>query len=247
MEAPILLPNFSELILFHIVFLIFVSRPIVSLSTVKSLPGFPGLLPFKLETGYVGVDESEDVQYFYYFIESERNSLEDPLVLWITGGPGCSSLSGLALETGPIHFQMVEYNGSLPTLTLNPYSWTKVANIIFLDAPVDTGFSYSKTSQGSKTADTIYANQCYDFLRKWLLSHPQFIANPLYIAGESYAGKIVPVIAQEISDGIGLGYKPTLNFKGYLIGNPATDPKFDENSKVPFAHRMALISDELYQ
>jgi len=48
----------------------------------------------------VGVGESEDVQAFYYFVESENNPKEDPLMLWLTGGPGCSALSGLFIEIG---------------------------------------------------------------------------------------------------------------------------------------------------
>ncbi|XVF61382.1 hypothetical protein PTKIN_Ptkin08bG0124700 [Pterospermum kingtungense] len=229
---------------FYIVFLMIWSWPAVSFSTINSLPGFSASLPFKLETGYIGVGETE---LFYYFIESERNPAEDPLLLWLTGGPGCSTLSGLFFEIGPLRFNMVEYNGSLPTFYLNPYSWTKVSSIIFLDAPVGTGFSYSRTSQGSKTGDTKHAISCYNFLRKWLQSHPKFIRNRLYVAGDSYSGMIVPVVAQAISDGIEDSHIPTMNFKGYLIGNPMTDSRFDGNSKIPYLHRMALISDELYQ
>ncbi|GLT75375.1 hypothetical protein SLA2020_471060 [Shorea laevis] len=218
--------------------------PVSSFSIVKSLPGFSGPLPFKLETGYVGVG---DVEFFYYFIESEGKPAEDPLLLWLTGGPGCSAISGLLFEIGPIQFNMVKYNGTLPTLALNPHSWTKVASIIFLDAPVGTGFSYSRSEQGYKSKDTIYAKQSYDFLRKWLLSHQKFVTNPLYIAGDSFSGMIVPIIAKAISDGIEDGHRPQLNLKGYLLGNPATESKFDDNSKIPFAHRLGLISDELYE
>jgi len=46
------------------------------------------------------VGEQEDVQVFYYFTESENNPKDDPLMLWLTGGPGCSALSGLMLEIG---------------------------------------------------------------------------------------------------------------------------------------------------
>jgi carboxypeptidase C (cathepsin A) len=53
-------------------------------------------------TRYVGVGEEEEVQVFYYFIESENNSKEDPLVLWLTGGPGCSSLYSLLFEIGKL-------------------------------------------------------------------------------------------------------------------------------------------------
>ncbi|KAH9605307.1 hypothetical protein KSS87_007817, partial [Heliosperma pusillum] len=95
---------------------------------VKTLPGYPGDLPFTLETGYVGVGEEEDVQLFYYFIESERDVERDPLVLWLTGGPGCSALSGLVLEIGPFMFNLtaVSSESDTPKLQQNPYSWTKV-------------------------------------------------------------------------------------------------------------------------
>ncbi|XP_010527655.1 PREDICTED: serine carboxypeptidase-like 7 [Tarenaya hassleriana] len=69
-------------------------------STVRRLPGFQGPLPFELETGYVGVGEADEAQLFYYFVKSERNPREDPLMVWLSGGPGCTSLSGLAYEIG---------------------------------------------------------------------------------------------------------------------------------------------------
>ncbi|OMO52631.1 Peptidase S10, serine carboxypeptidase [Corchorus capsularis] len=237
---------FPKLGCFFMAILLVWSTPAVPFSTITSLPGFPNSLPkFKLETGYIGVGDAE---LFYYFIESESNPAEDPLLLWLTGGPGCTSLAGLVFEIGPVRLNMVEYNGSLPTFEPNPYSWTKVANIIFLDAPVGTGFSYSRTLQGLKTGDQKSATDSYNFLRKWLLSHPKFIRNPLYIAGDSYSGKIVPMITRAISDGIEDGSASFMNLKGYLVGNPFTDPKFDEdNSRIPFYNRMALISDELYE
>ncbi|OVA05902.1 Peptidase S10 [Macleaya cordata] len=61
-------------------------------------------LPFHLETGYVGVGKSMDVQLFYYFVESERNPKEDPLLVWLTGGPRCSALSAFAFEIGQFYY-----------------------------------------------------------------------------------------------------------------------------------------------
>ncbi|KAH0467951.1 hypothetical protein IEQ34_002984 [Dendrobium chrysotoxum] len=95
---------------------------------VQQLPGFKGQLPFQMETGYLTVDEFNGVELFYYFVESERNASEDPLLLWLTGGPGCSSFSALFFEIGPVKFQIAAYDGSVPTLLYNPYSWTKVNN-----------------------------------------------------------------------------------------------------------------------
>lgn len=170
-------------------------------SIVKVLPGLQGPLPFELETGYVGVGESEEVQLFYYFLKSERNPEEDPLMLWLTGGPGCSAVTALFFEIGPLNFKVEQYNGSLPTLVLNPHSWTKVSSIIFIDSPVGTGFSYARTSFASQPGDLEQVQHALQLFRKWLVDHPSFMSNPVYIGGDSYSGIPVPVLAEEISNG----------------------------------------------
>ncbi|XP_077245622.1 serine carboxypeptidase-like 18 isoform X2 [Tasmannia lanceolata] len=187
--------------------------PAISHTRVQFLPGFDGPLPFQLETGYIGVGDSDHGQLFYYFIESENNPKEDPLLLWLTGGLVCSVLSGLIYEIGPLSFKNVEYNGSLPTLMLKPHSWTKVLSIIFLDQPIGAGFSYSRGSKDSQTGDIRSSEEIHEFLLKWLLDHPQFISNSLYIGGDSYAGKIVPIVAQLISNDIEKGTIPPFNLK----------------------------------
>ncbi|XP_027340832.1 serine carboxypeptidase-like 1 [Abrus precatorius] len=116
-------------------------------STVKNLPGYEGDLPFKLETGYVGVGEEEQVQIFYLFVESQRNPFIDPLLLWLVGGPGCSALSAFFFENGPLVMNE-NYSGKLPKLELNRHAWTHSLNMIYIDMPVGTGFSYSQTQEG---------------------------------------------------------------------------------------------------
>ncbi|XP_020103833.1 serine carboxypeptidase-like 1 isoform X1 [Ananas comosus] len=217
-------------------------------SIITSLPGFDGPLPISLETGYVEVDEENGVQLFFYFIESERNAQEDPLMLWLTGGPGCSAFSGLVYEIGPLSFDVEGYTQGLPTLLYNPHSWTKVSSIIFLDSPVGTGFSYSVLEEGYNSSDTKAVDQILIFLKKWFLDHQEFKSNPLYIGGDSYSGMIIPAVTLEIANrNKKLSEETLLNLKGYLAGNPVTDKEFDKGAKVPFAHGMALISDELYE
>ncbi|KAF8030984.1 hypothetical protein BT93_D0234 [Corymbia citriodora subsp. variegata] len=216
-------------------------------SRVEFLPGFEGPLPFHLETGYVAVGESEAIQLFYYFVESERNPKEDALFLWLTGGPGCSALSGLIYEIGPLNFKIKAYDRSLPEFVLNPYSWTKASSIIFVDSPVGTGFSYAENLFAYETGDFRQVQHLHQFLRKFLISHPEFISNPIYIGGDSYSGLTVPILVQEIMDGNDDGKSPAINIQGYVLGNPITDPRFDQNAPVPFAHGMGLISDELYE
>ncbi|GMQ01148.1 hypothetical protein CsSME_00047889 [Camellia sinensis var. sinensis] len=224
--------------------LVLLAQPVLGGQIVKYLPGFDGELPFKLETGYISVDDSE---LFYYFIESEGNPQEDPLFLWLTGGPGCTSFSGLLYEVGPMEYDIDNYTGGLPKLKYYPYARTKTASMIFLDAPVGTGFSYARTPGGWPTSDTKSAEQSYQFLRKWLVEHPQFLSVQLFVGGDSYAGLTVPLITKKIIDGNKEKAKPYMNIKGYLVGCPGTDSVIDGNSRVDFAHRMALISDEIYE
>ncbi|XP_031130586.1 serine carboxypeptidase-like 13 [Ipomoea triloba] len=214
---------------------------------IKHLPGYEGPLPFELQTGYIGVGETEEVQLFYYFIKSESNPYTDPLILWLTGGPGCSGLWSVAYDNGPLRFNNVEYNGSLPTLSLNPFAWTKIANIIFLDLPVGTGFSYATTIRANTSDDIQAGIHGCEFVQKWLKEHPNFISNALYVGGESYAGIFVPIITQFISDGIEARITPWINLKGYLLGNPMTNLNTDGNYQIPYAHGMGLISDDLYK
>ncbi|KAL0799523.1 hypothetical protein Bca101_054698 [Brassica carinata] len=216
-------------------------------STVRYLPGFQGPLPFELETGYIGVGEEEGEQLFYYFIKSERTPAQDPLLIWLSGGPGCSSLSGLLLENGPLAFKIESDNGDIPSLVSTTYSWTKVANIIYLDQPIGTGFSYSRNPLADIPSDTGSAKRVHEFARNWLAKHPEYFSNPFYVTGNSYSGKVVPAVVQEISIGNGLCCKPQINLQGYVLGNPITDFDNDKNWQITFAHGMALISDELYE
>ncbi|KAF2536763.1 hypothetical protein F2Q68_00023039 [Brassica cretica] len=236
---------------FLILFLLSISTSIhyvvVTSLHVKYLPGFEGPLPFALETGYVSVGESEDVELFYYFVKSERNPKKDPLMIWLTGGPGCSSLSALLFANGPLAFKKDEYNGTLPPLELASFSWTKVANILLLESPVGTGYSYAKTPLASEASDTKQFHQIDQFLRRWLVDHPEFISSPFYVGGDSYAGHIVPGVVQQISLGNEKGLTPFISLQGYVLGNPVTNLKVETNHRVSFAHAMGLISHELFE
>uniref|UniRef100_A0ACD5V5A2 Uncharacterized protein n=1 Tax=Avena sativa TaxID=4498 RepID=A0ACD5V5A2_AVESA len=218
-----------------------------SSKVVTSLPGFDGLLPFHLETGYVEVDEVNGAELFYYFVESEAGVEDAPFLLWLTGGDHCSVLNGLALEIGPFRFVTEPYNGTVPRLKINPYSWTKLANILFVDTPVGAGFSFSRQPQGYNVGEVSTSLQLHEFLITWFTDHPKFLANPLYIGGDSYAAKIVPLITQKISEGIDAGRSPLLNLKGYVVGNPSTGDVIDYSSKVEYAHGVGIISSQLYE
>ncbi|KAL6622921.1 hypothetical protein ACP70R_032800 [Stipagrostis hirtigluma subsp. patula] len=214
---------------------------------VTRVPGFDGALPSKHYAGYVTVDEGHGRELFYYLVESEGDPAKDPLVLWLNGGPGCSSFDGFVYEHGPFNFESGGSAGSLPKLHLNPYSWSKVSSVIYLDSPAGVGLSYSRNVSDYQTGDLKTAADSHTFLLKWFQLYPEFLKNPFYIAGESYAGVYVPTLSHEVVKGIHGGAKPTINFKGYMVGNGVCDTVFDGNALVPFAHGMALISDDMYK
>ncbi|XP_061342571.1 serine carboxypeptidase-like 20 [Gastrolobium bilobum] len=218
-------------------------------SLITKLPGFQGTFPSKHYSGYVSVDGNSESgkNLFYYFVSSERNPRKDPVVLWLNGGPGCSSFDGFVYEHGPFNFEAAKTVGDLPTLHINPYSWSKVSNIIYLDSPAGVGLSYSKNSSKYSTGDLQTAYDTHAFLLKWFKQFPEFLDNPFYISGESYAGIYVPTLAYEVVKGIRGGTKPVINFKGYIVGNGVTDQTFDGNALIPFVHGMGLISDNIYE
>ncbi|CAH1417948.1 unnamed protein product [Lactuca virosa] len=213
---------------------------------ISSLPGFSGIIPSKHYAGYVTLDVDHGKKLFYYYVLSERDPSKDPVVLWLNGGPGCSSFDGFVFEHGPFKFEKTG-GMRMPKLHLNPYAWNKISNMIFLDSPVGVGLSYSNTKTDYITSDTITASDSHKFLLEWFKIYPEYLSNPFFIAGESFAGIYIPTLCDQVIKGLDAGDKPILNFKGYIIGNGVCDDAFDGNAFVPFARGMGLISEEMFQ
>ncbi|XP_076932776.1 serine carboxypeptidase-like 18 [Bidens hawaiensis] len=164
----------------------------------------------------------------------------------MAGGPGASVLSSFFYKMGPLDFNLDDGLDDFQ-LTLNPKSWTQMANIIFVDIPAGAGFSYSETQEGWISSDSHLANQAVDFITKFLKDHPKLLRNPLYISGISYTGIIVPVVALELYEGYERRDHATVNIQGYILISPLTNKFMDFNSRLEYAHRMALVSDNIYK
>ncbi|KAL9284917.1 hypothetical protein ACSQ67_024718 [Phaseolus vulgaris] len=151
---------------------------------IVALPGQSYGVNFDQYSGYVTVDPEAGRALFYYFVESPYNPSTKPLVLWLNGGPGCSSLGyGAFEELGPFRI-----NSDGKTLYRNKYAWNEVANVLFLESPAGVGFSYSNTSSDYDHAgDKSTAKDAYVFLINWLERFPQYKTRDFYITGESYA------------------------------------------------------------
>ncbi|KAL2484038.1 Serine carboxypeptidase-like 31 [Forsythia ovata] len=209
---------------------------------VSDLPGQPQV-KFQHYAGYVTVNENNGRALFYWFYEATTLPDEKPLVLWLNGGPGCSSVGyGATQEIGPF---LVDSDGR--GLKFNSYSWNTEANLLFLESPIGAGFSYSNTSGDYDIlGDDFAANDAYVFLHEWFLKFPSYRTRKFYIAGESYAGKYVPELAELIHD---KNKDPSLfiDLKGILLGNPETCDAEDWKGMVDYAWSHAVVSDETHK
>ncbi|KAF3456405.1 hypothetical protein FNV43_RR01055 [Rhamnella rubrinervis] len=212
---------------------------------VIKLPGQPSTPSISQFSGYIAVNEEHGRALFYWFFEALSQPATKPLLLWLNGGPGCSSIGyGAAVELGPYR---VNVNGT--GLYFNEYAWNTEANLLFVESPVGVGFSYTNTSSDlTQLEDKIVAEDAYNFLVNWLQRFPQFKTRDFFIAGESYAGHYVPQLAELVYDRNKETTKyPLINLKGFIVGNPETDDYYDYNGLVDYAWSHAVISDELYQ
>ena len=197
-------------------------RSAVASDEVTSLPGWTGPLPSKHYSGYfpTTIDGSSSRMLHYWLTLSEGSPASDPVVLWLQGGPGCSSLFGLLYENGQIHVDGNEDSQGVPTLVQNPSAWTKVANMIWLEQPIGVGFSYCIPGVKGACSGTDFALDAYHFLINFFKGYPEFAKLPFHITGESYAGVYVPHIADAILTGNeGGGLNPKINLKGLAVGN----------------------------
>lgn len=181
---------------------------------IWGLPGLTYNLNFRQYSGYLtGVPGN---YLHYWLVESQSNPISDPLVLWLNGGPGCSSLMGLLSELGPFH-----PNPDGKTLFDNAYSWNKGANILFIESPRNVGFSVQDTSVNN---DTIYNDEktawdVYLALKDFFSAYPEYSGRSFYVTGESYGGVYVPTLTSLLIDEIQAGRFPQLNLVGMAVGN----------------------------
>jgi len=196
-----------------------------------------GQLKFQQYSGYVKGDDKEKPDKFlhYWLVESQSNPEKDPLVLWLNGGPGCSSLLGLLAEVGP--YKIVEGN----KLEVNPFSWNRKANMVFLESPAGVGFSYSLDPNDLKTDDDLAAKQNLLALKDLLAKFPKFKDSPLYLAGESYASVYLTNLANLIIKDSGI------NLKGMAIGNGVFSLTTAAESSIFFNYYHGILGDSTWK
>ncbi|CAD8113648.1 unnamed protein product [Paramecium primaurelia] len=197
-------------------------------------------------SGYLRINDDGSKQFHYFMFPQQNQNMSDdsPVILWLNGGPGCSSLYGALNENGPFVFNL-----GTNDLRVNPYSWTNTAHMFYLESPATVGFSYGDehTSDASSAKDNLQA--VIEFFKKF----PELSTHQFYISGESYAGTYIPLLANEIIE-YNKNATKRINLIGLMIGNGCTDytectieAKRFPIHKFEFMHSHHLISEKLWE
>jgi len=172
--------------------------------------------------------------YFYFLTESRSvTPSADPLVLWMTGGPGCSSILAALTENGPC--QVGGRRDGKWEMLRRQYSWVDVANVVWVDQPGGVGFSSRPAAAGLTHNENEVAENMYGFLESFYSKFPQYASVPFFIFGESYGGHYVPAVASRVLHGIqhqGFGAR----LEGVGIGNGLVSPAEQFPSKPVMAY-----------
>ncbi|KAI4126035.1 MAG: hypothetical protein LQ338_003974 [Usnochroma carphineum] len=202
---------------------------------VTSLPGQPDGPLLKMHAGHIEITPEHHGNLFFWHFQNRHIANRQRTVLWLNGGPGCSSMDGALMEIGPYRLKDNEH------LIYNDGAWDEFANVLFVDNPVGTGYSYVDTDS-YVTELTEMANQMVQFLEKFFGLFPEYATNDLYIAGESYAGQHIPYIAKAILDRNNKQKANNQwNLSGLLIGNGWISPVEQYDAYLQFGYQAGLI------
>jgi cathepsin A (carboxypeptidase C) len=164
---------------------------------------------------------TDNLKLYFLMAESRSNPDKDPLIIWLQGGPGCSSMLGLYTENGPYNFRFDKDHIKDPfELVKNNFSWNNAANVMYIDQPIGTGFSFTDSWTAFRMTEDQVAEDFYIFLHNFLHKYPKFQGREIFLTGESYAGHYIPVIARTLQ----LKDDPWINLGGLAIGNGWVDP-----------------------
>lgn len=178
-----------------------------SLGSVKNVPSY---------SGFLTVNASFGSNLFFWFFPAMENPRTAPVLLWLNGGPGSSSLFGLFAEHGPY----LVGKGGIPKL--RQVTWARRYSVLYVDNPVGVGFSFTQHDQGYTSNETDVGRDLLEALQQFFTLFPEYVANDFYATGESYAGKYVPAIGHAIDTAVHPRVK--INLKGIAIGNAFVDP-----------------------
>ncbi|XP_017771434.1 PREDICTED: venom serine carboxypeptidase [Nicrophorus vespilloides] len=194
-------------------------------------PGFKGVQSY---AGYYTVNKAKGSNQFLWYFPAKYAAKTSPVVLWLQGGPGATSLIGLFTENGP-------FKATKNGIELRKFTWSMNHHLIFIDNPVGTGYSFTKNGYAKNESDV--GRDLYSTLTQFFTMFPSLQNNDFYIAGESYAGKYVPAIGYTIYKN-NPSAKLKINLKGLSIGNGLSDPEHQLKYS-DYLYQLGLIDDNM--
>ncbi|XP_057589940.1 probable serine carboxypeptidase CPVL isoform X2 [Hippopotamus amphibius kiboko] len=203
------------------------------LSLVAPFPGW-NLTSY---SGYITVNKTHNSNLFFWFFPAQIEPWNAPVVLWLQGGPGGSSMFGLFVEHGPY---IVTRN---MTVRARDYPWTTTFSMLYIDNPVGTGFSFTDHLQGYAVDENDVARDLYSALFQFFQLFSDYKDNDFYATGESYAGKYVPAIAHYIHV-LNPGMAMKINLKGIALGDAYSDPESIIGGYAPFLFQIGLLDEK---
>ncbi|CAB3230539.1 unnamed protein product [Arctia plantaginis] len=145
----------------------------------------------KSHSGFMTVEEKYNNNLFFWFFPAVTPLAQTPWIIWLQGGPGVSSMLGLFDIIGPIKIE----DGQVKERKV---TWASDYSLLFLDNPVGAGFSFTDDDRGYPNNEDDIGDQMLQFLLQFLEMFPELRSAPLFIAGQSYAGKYVPALGIQI-------------------------------------------------
>ncbi|XP_036438855.1 probable serine carboxypeptidase CPVL [Colossoma macropomum] len=203
------------------------------LSLVGPLPG----ANVKSYSGYLTVNKTYNSNLFFWFFPAQFRPETAPVLLWLQGGPGGTSMFGLFVEHGPY----VVYQNL--TLGYRQVPWTSRYSVLYIDNPVGTGWSFTDDDKGFATNQDDVGRDLYNALIQFFQLFSEYQSNEFYATGESYAGKYVPAIGYYIHKN-NPSAKVKINFKGVAIGDGLCDPELMMGGYADFLYQTGMV-DEL--
>ncbi|KAH7951187.1 hypothetical protein HPB52_006244 [Rhipicephalus sanguineus] len=180
-----------------------------TLGADKEVPG---------HSGYITVNPKYNSNLFFWFVPSLSDPDNAPVILWMQGGPGTTSMLGFFAENGPY---ILSPDGE--EIRYREINWASRYSMLYVDQPVGTGFSFTEDEAGYARNQTDVGRDMLEFLQQFFTLFGELAENGLYLSGESYAGKYVPTVGATLHQNADT-MRVKINFKGIAYGNGITDP-----------------------
>lgn len=214
---------------FFISFLLVIAVNIFASDRITHLPGLKKLSN-KEYAGYLPAGKKDKL--FYWFVASKQPNA--PIIVWSNGGPAYSSLYGFFHETGPYAVTRKL------TLRSRQHAWSRFANYLVIDQPSDVGLSNIKGNPLPLSRKQ-GIDQYYAALHAFLKKYPAYQHRPIILAGESYAGTYLPLLANKIVKENKTAHIK-MNLKGLVLMSPWIDPEIQQSMDSTYAFQHGLIT-----